>query len=103
MAAILGIIVLYFVLQLLLLTVAAAIGFSLHWCLPEVNIGTGILVGLLSSIATAYFLVQVMRIGFMKELSRDMDDWDEEDEEPPELSITVPPPTKRRRRQSKKS
>jgi hypothetical protein len=103
MAAILGMLVLNLLLQLLLLAVAAVIGFVLHWCFPAMNIGTGILIGMLSSIASAYFLAQLMRIA--SESGVDLfDEADENDEdEQPEICFALPPIAKpRRRRRSKK-
>ena len=38
MAAIIGLIILYFVLQVLLLAVAVVIGFGFCWCLPNVSV-----------------------------------------------------------------
>jgi hypothetical protein len=102
MAAILGILIFYLVLQALLLTVGVSIGLAVHWCVPGLTIDTGVLVGVLSTIACAYFLVQLIRakdVGMLEELLADQED-DDQDEEPPELSVTVPPQTKRRRRQS---
>ena len=95
--------VLYFVLQILLLTVAVAIGFGLHWCIPDLNIGLGILAGILSSIATAYFVVQLMRIGYIRDVEMDLDDQNEdcEDEITPDLHISAPPVKQRRRRRKR--
>ena len=65
----------------------------------------GILVGVLSTIACVYSLMQLMRakyVGMLEEFLTDQEDEDE-DEDLPELSITVPSPAKRRRRQSKRS
>jgi hypothetical protein len=103
MAAILAILILYFFLQLLLLAVAVVIGFGLHWCFPVVDIGTGILLGMLSSIASAYFLMQLMRAA--AEDGVDLFDDTDEDEESgqPEVRLPLPPGfTRRRRRRSKK-
>ena len=64
----------------------------------------GVLVGVLSTIASAYFLAKMMRAKYVDMIGEFLDDQedDDEDEEPPELSITIPPQTKRRRRQSKR-
>ena len=104
MAAILGILIVYLVLQTILLAVGVGIGLALHWCVPGLTIDMGVLVGMLSTIASAYFLAKMTRakyVDMIEEFLADQED-DDEDEEPPELSITIPPQTKRRRRQSKR-
>jgi hypothetical protein len=86
MIAILCIVALYLVIQFLLLVLAAVIGIGLHWCFPDLNIGHGILVGMISSVVSVYFLVQLMKVVQMgtwqdESLDDDDDEDDEDDEE----------------------
>jgi hypothetical protein len=113
MVAILAIILLYVVLQVLLLASAVVIGIGLRWCFPDLSVGHGILIGMFSTIASAYLLVQFAKVANIRALSDeyldDEDDEDEEDEEGEEgeegPNDTLPdvrtarPPTPRERRQ----
>lgn len=104
MTAILGLMLLYVVLQALLLGVSVAIGFLLQWFIPDVSIGTGILVGMFSTVASAHYFVRLIRFASTHVLEElDSSDLDEnEDEAIPELHIALPPLIKRRRRRSKR-
>jgi hypothetical protein len=104
MAAILALILLYVVVQVLLLAVSVGIGFILQWFIPDLGIGTGILIGLVSTVASAHCLVQLIRFASahaMEEIEpTDLDD--DEDEAMPVLHVALPPLMKRRRRHSKR-
>jgi hypothetical protein len=84
MAAIFGIALVYLFLQVLLLGFAVAIGFLLRCCFSDVSMGQGVLIGMLSTIASAYILMQFARAasavgwnnGYVDE---DDDDCDDED------------------------
>jgi hypothetical protein len=61
MTAILGITLVYLFLQVLLLGFAIAIGLLLRCCFSDMSIGQGVLIGMLSTIASAYILAQFVR------------------------------------------
>ena len=99
MAAILGLMLLYVVLQALLLGVSVAIGFLLQWLIPDLSIGIGILVGLLSTIASGHCFVRLIRFAsthMLDEIDSSEPD-DDEDEATPAMHIALPPLMKRRR------
>jgi hypothetical protein len=104
MAAILGLMFLYVVFQAMLLGVSVAIGFLLQWFIPNMSIGAGVLVGMLSTVASAHFFMQIMRFASTHVIEKiDSGDLDEdEDEAMPELHMALPPLMKRRRRRSKR-
>ena len=102
MAAILGILIVYLVFQTILLVVGVGVGLALHWCVPGLTVDMGVLVGVLSALASAYFLAKMMRAKYVDTIGEFLADQEDDDEEPPELSITIPPQTKRRRRQTKR-
>jgi hypothetical protein len=105
MSAILGLTFLYVVVQTLLLAVAVAIGFLLKWLIPDLSIGIGILVGMLSTVASAYLFVQLLRLSHqMPQGEWNLDDQDEEEEDDvaPELHVTLPSLGRGRRRRRKR-
>lgn len=104
MATILGLLIFYFAIQLLLLVVSVVIGVGLHWCFPAMNIGIGILIGLLSSIASAYGILKLMRAASEDGVDLFGDTDEDQEEAESEVCLTLPPVTKpRRRRRSKKN
>jgi hypothetical protein len=102
MAAIIGLAVLCLVIQVLLLAVAAVIGFGLCWCIPDMNIGNGILIGLISSIASIYFTVQLVKLGYIGALEDALNDQDDKNEDDPDVRLVLSPASKNRRQRSKK-
>ena len=104
MAAMVGAFVFYLIFQVILLTVAVAVGSGLCWCIPDLSIGHGILIGMVSSIACGYFLVQIVRVKRMEMLEGYLDEQTDEDEddESAEADINMLPLTKRRRRSRKR-
>jgi hypothetical protein len=113
MVPILSMIVLYLIIQVLLLVSAVAIGFILHWCFPGMSIGHGVLVGMLSTIVSAYILAQLFKVASIGNwqggsLDDDDDEDDEFDEDDDEADVeTLPdvrmsrPLTAKERRQRK--
>ena len=97
----LTILVVYVIVGAILLAIGTGIGFFLHWLIPAVDLGIGILIGVL----TTGFTVQILG----KTLSLPLDDTDDVPlDEPVELSRRVtylidpePPPRRRRRKQTK--
>ena len=98
-------IVAFVVIQSLLLAVSVGIGFLLHWLIPGLEIGPGIVAGVIATIATTYFLCHVVGMTIKSkfvELSRESDenddeeDEEEEDIEKDEEEVDVPAPRKRR-------
>lgn len=104
MRAACGLFIVYAVLDLLILCVAVGIGFLLHWMIPSIDVGTGILAGTASTIASGYFFVQLANMAAVSEpvFEKEADDEEEVDDEEEELSY-VPlaafrPRHKRRRK-----
>ena len=100
MIAVLGMFVLYVVLQGLLVTAALAIGFGLHWFIPDLSIGIAVLVGMASSIACAYFLMQLTKIAHMGGFEDIL--LDDDEDESGSLHVALLPKAARRRPRSKK-
>jgi hypothetical protein len=78
--------IIFAVIQLFLVGFAVAIGFLLHWMIPDMAIGTGVLVGMISTIVTCYLFVQAMKTSdfplFMaKHANSDEENEDEIDQE----------------------
>ena len=104
MAAILGILIVYLVLQTILLAVGVGVGLALHWCISGLTIDMGVLVGVLSTIASAYFLAKMMRAKYVDtigEFLADQED-DDEDDSLPDVRLVLSPESKNRRQRSKK-
>ena len=94
--SLLGILSIYLLIKLFLIGMGSAIGFLLHWLVPAVDVGVGILIGV---IATG------MAIHFYARLTGVLENYDEADVEPgPEPTspiIIYPPgplPSRRKRR-----
>ena len=98
-------ILLYAVVQAVLLGIAVGIGFLLHWIVPDVNIGMGILVGLISTIASAYLFSQMMksRLSLDEYIAFDQNEEDDDaDDALPELHFVTKERPARRKRPSKR-
>jgi hypothetical protein len=78
MAAVFGITLVYLFLQVLLLGFAIAIGLLLRCCFSDMSMGHGILIGMLSTIASAYILMQFAKA---RAYAMDAEYLDEEDDE----------------------
>lgn len=100
MKLILNLLAIYCTIFLALFVVGAGVGFLLHWAVPAVNIGTGILIG----VVTAAFAGQAFAATM--EAIKTVEPADETDDEPEgvidleKLStlVYVPPPRRRRKR-----
>ncbi len=104
MVAIIVLIVLGLIVQVLLLALAAATGFCLCWCLPDVGLGTGILTGLIAGVAAIFFTAQIIKIGSIRMLEDSLNDQQEDDEDDilPKVHFTLAPASKNRRQRPKK-
>ena len=105
MAAILGILIVYLVFQTILLAVGVGVGLALHWCVPGLTVDMGVLVGVLSALASAYFLAKMMRAKYIDTIGEqflaDLEDEDEDDSLP-DMRLVLSPTSKNRRQRSKK-
>jgi hypothetical protein len=97
MRAIVSVLVVFLVVEALLLAVAAAIGLGLNWCNPEIEIGMGILIGVVSSTVAAYTLVRILTMEWHYEI-----DDEDQDDLSAEATVDLAPPASRRRPRSKK-
>jgi len=99
MSAIIGLLVVYLVAQMVLLGIAIAEGFLLHWLIPAVDLNTGILVGTAFSIASFYLFVTFLRFAADLPTEGEADEEGEEgEEEPPGVWVALPPLGRRGRR-----
>ncbi len=55
----LGVVIIYLLLDVLLIAVGLVIGFVLHWLVPEIDMGIGTLIGIVSTGLVIYFLGRV--------------------------------------------
>jgi hypothetical protein len=81
MIAILGITLVYLFLQVLLLGFAVAIGLLLRCCFSDLSIGHGLLIGMLSTIASAYLLAQFARTASIADFDGGYVDDEDDDED----------------------
>jgi hypothetical protein len=89
----------YLLINLFLVGVGVGVGFFLHWVLPVVDVGMGILIGIMVTAFSLHGLGRLMEfLGIYKDMSME----DVEPEPPP--SILTPPielVTPRRRKKRK--
>jgi len=103
MAAILGILIVYLVLQTILLAVGVGVGFALHWCVPGLTVDMGVLVGMLSAFASAYFLAKMMRAKYIDTIGEQfLANQEDEDDSLPDMRLVLSPASKKRQQRSKK-
>jgi hypothetical protein len=88
----------YLVFNLGLIVFGAGIGSLIHWILPSVDLGTGILIGLVATGFSIHYFTRVMS------LVEVFDDTDEEDDDdiPPRFRVLPVPPTRPGRRRKRK-
>ena len=91
MAAIIPLTLIYLFIKLVVLSLGCSVGFLLHWLLPEVDLGTALLIGLVATGFTIDFVVRLSTAVRASELNGN-------EEEPPILFAIQPPRTTRRRR-----
>lgn len=105
MAAFIGLFLVFVLIQTVFLAVSVGIGFLLRWLIPGVDLGAGVLAGLISTIAICYFFLQALKLtSLIPTLGRpgeddeddedcdEDDDEDEEDESPPARKRHFSPP-----------
>ncbi len=88
--------VIYTVIELVLLGLGCAVGFLLHWVLPEVDLGTALLIGLVATGFTIYFFARLSATLKAYEVNED-----ENEEGPPITLFAIQPPRTTRRRRKK--
>jgi len=94
MKALFGMLFLYLLFNVLLIALGIGIGFLLHWILPAVEIGMGIMIGVFVSGISIHFWIRMYSY---------LDDYAEEELFLEELSeITPPPPRQKHQRRKSK-
>ena len=97
----LGFLLIFSIVGALLLGVGTGVGFLLHWLIPTVDLGIGILIGVITIAFTAQLFARIISIPL-----------DEADAAPIDDAVTLsrrvtylidpePPPRRRRRKQNK--
>ncbi len=85
----------YLIINVALLGLGCAVGFLLHWLLPEVDLGIGVLIGVVATGFTIHFFSRIMVSMKAYELDEDLDP------RPITLFELEPPrPSRRRRKKS---
>jgi hypothetical protein len=91
-------ITMYLIIKIILLCISIGIGFLLHWIMPSIDLGIGILIGVISTGISAYTFVKITEAteSYLNE---------EEEAETPRLRIYPIEPfvgTRRKRRKAPK-
>lgn len=103
MKTVLGLIAVYGVCQALLVGLAVAVGFLLHWLIPAIDLQTAVLVGVASTIASVYVFIQFLKSApILVESSDETEDADEEEEDSSTLHVALRPLGSRRQRRKKR-
>src|SRR5262245_47205531 len=93
--ALLGALLIYGAICALLLALGAGIGFLLHWILPSIDLGIGMLIGVLAIGFTAQLFARVSSMPLDDPLDEDISI---EPLTPQRITYLIDPPTPRRRR-----
>jgi hypothetical protein len=93
--ALLGFLVIFGLIGLLLLALGAGIGFLLHWLLPEVDLGIGMLIGVITIGFTAQLFARISSMPLDDPLD---DPTFVEPFTPQRITYLIDPPTPRRRK-----
>ncbi len=92
MKSFLGLLFFYLLFNALLIALGTGIGFLLHWILPAVEIGMGILIGVFVSGISIHLWIQMYSY---------LGDYAEEELFLEELSEITPPPSRRKHQRRK--
>jgi hypothetical protein len=92
MRSLFSFLLIYLIIKLVILGVGAAVGFLLHWLLPEVNLGTALLTGVVATGLSTHFFIRLMAV------VQDFEADEHEERRPITLFAIEPPRTPRRRR-----
>jgi hypothetical protein len=96
MRSLLALILFYALISLCLIASGAVLGFFLHWIIPAVDLGTGILIGVITTGFSIYFFLRLM--SFLGSYEAEMG----EDEGYGRIMyFPLPPPSPRRSRKRK--
>jgi len=88
----LGLLFFYLLFNVLLIALGIGIGFLLHWILPAVEIGMGIMIGVFVSGISLHFWIRMYTY---------LEDYAQEELFIDELSDITPPPPRRKRQRRK--
>ena len=53
-------VLIYLVIKLALLALSVGVGFLLHWLMPSVELGMGILIGVIATACSVHFFIRLM-------------------------------------------
>ncbi len=70
MKAALGLLLVYALINLGMIAVAVGIGFLLHWILPSVDLGTGILIAVVATGFSIHYFIRLIWFSDFLELTR---------------------------------
>jgi len=88
--------VVYLALNIFLLGMGIGLGFLLHWLFPGVDIGMGILIGVLATTAAVHFHTRVLNA--LDEYQLDVDEDETTDESNYSRNYSKPPDRKKRKK-----
>ncbi len=97
MKAILGLLVVFILINLGLIAFGVAIGFLLHWILASVDLGTGILIAVVATGFSIHYFIRLLKFSEYLDLPRS-----EEDDELPPIWV-YPASTRSARKRKRKS
>jgi len=90
-------ILVYLVIKLVLLALGIGVGWLLHWLIPAIDLGIGVLIGVVSTGLSVYFFIRLMT-------ARDVIDDESDIDVLPRVTYLIDPlPTPRRTRKRKSS
>ncbi len=99
MKVFLGLLFVYLVLNLGLIAVGVGIGFLLHWMLPSVDLGTAILIAVVSTGFSIHYFVRLLRFSEFLESPR----YEYDDNLPPVRVYPLAAPRSGRKRKKKET
>ncbi|MFL5800309.1 MAG: hypothetical protein ACJ8CR_00915 [Roseiflexaceae bacterium] len=90
----LGLLVIYGVIKLLLLALGFGIGLLLHWLVPSIDLGIGVLIGVVATGFSVQFFGRITSLP-LPDFGQDIEQ--EPELEPPPTIVYVDPPSSRRK------
>ncbi len=94
MKAILALLLAYILISSGLIALGVGVGSLLHWMLPAVDLGTGILIAVVVTGLSIHYILRLLRFSELFELPR----YDHDDDTLPVLVYPPAPPRSRRKR-----
>jgi hypothetical protein len=98
MVLVLGLLFLFLVVNLGILALGVGLGFLLHWLMPSVDLGMGILIGVIASGLSIHFLSSLLNYFGAFPTLPILLGGDEDPDRFPLYEIGPPPPTRRKKR-----